>query len=170
MAFSVSKPWTLTSGDGLKTVYVQLMDAAGNPSIVYNNTIILDVTAPTLMITLPTSSSTHSTSSSTINLGGNASDNIVVTSVTWSNAATGESGTASGTTSWSMTGISLIPGSNIITVTAHDAAGNNVSATITVTYTPQQIPEFGAMPLVVIVLLAMVVLSGETKRKRRLSP
>lgn len=71
-----------------------------------------------------------------INLGGVASDDVGVTSVTWSNAATGVSGTASGSTSWSITGISLIRGSNTITVTAHDAAGNTGSAVIAVTYTP----------------------------------
>lgn len=66
-------------------------------------------------------------------LSGTASDNVAVDHVTWSNAATGASGTATGTTSWSVTGIVLNPGINVITATAFDAAGNSSSATLTVT-------------------------------------
>ena len=40
-------PWTLTGGDGTKTVYVQWRDSAGNWSTPVNDTIVLDATAPT---------------------------------------------------------------------------------------------------------------------------
>ncbi len=51
-AYSTSKSWTLASGDGTKTVYVQYSDNAGNISGSFNDTIILDATAPggTIMI------------------------------------------------------------------------------------------------------------------------
>jgi len=39
--------WTLTPGDGTKTVYVRFRDRAGNTSGVYSDTIVLDMTAPT---------------------------------------------------------------------------------------------------------------------------
>jgi hypothetical protein len=55
--------------------------------------------------------------------------------VTWSNDR-GGSGTATGSSSWSVTGITLQSGANIITVTGRDAAGNTGTATLTVTYTP----------------------------------
>jgi len=45
-AFASAKAWTLTSGDGLKTVYVQLADRAGNIRST-SDTITLDTTAPT---------------------------------------------------------------------------------------------------------------------------
>jgi hypothetical protein len=126
-----------------------------------------DTTPPACVITLPTSDPTFTTSLPLIGLGGSASDNVGVTSVTWYNAATGGSGTASGTTSWSITtNIPLVPGSNVITVTAHDAAGNTGSDTITVTYTTQ-IPEFGMMPLVVMVLMAVVVIAKEVRGKKK---
>ena len=48
----------------------------------------------------------------------------------------GGSGTATGTTSWSVSGIALLSGSNVLTVTARDAAGNTSTDTLTVTYTP----------------------------------
>lgn len=123
-----------------------------------------DTTPPTCAITTPTSNPTYTASLPTIGIGGSASDNVGVTSVTWYNAATGGSGTAYGTTSWSTTtNIPLAAGSNVITVTAHDAAGNVGTDTITVTYSVQ-IPEFGAMPFVVMAILAMVVLTRKAMR------
>ena len=94
-----------------------------------------DTQNPTVSITSPTSSSTYDTTSSTLSLGGSASDNVGVTTVTWTNSR-GGSGTASGTTSWSIGSVSLQSGTNIITVTARDAAGNTGTDTLTVTYTP----------------------------------
>jgi hypothetical protein len=62
-----------------------------------------------------------------------------VTQVTWSNSASG-SGTASGTTSWSRSGVALVIGTNVLTVTARDAAGNTGVATLTVTRTDATLP------------------------------
>ena len=99
-------------------------DAAGNTgddfiSVTYNS----DPIFPTVTITSPTSGSSYTSFTSPISIGGTAFDNIGVTSVTWTNDR-GGSGTCSGTTFWSSTGIVLYNGLNIITVTAHDAAGN----------------------------------------------
>jgi hypothetical protein len=44
--FSTVKNWTITAGDGIKTVYVTLRDPAGNRTVL-NATIRLDITAPT---------------------------------------------------------------------------------------------------------------------------
>jgi hypothetical protein len=57
-----------------------------------------------------------------------------VTQVSWSNSA-GGNGTASGTTAWSVASIALQPGTNVLTVTARDAASNVTTATLNVTYT-----------------------------------
>ena len=91
-----------------------------------------DTTPPTIAITAPTTASTYSTSSSPLTLGGTASDNVGVTQVTWANSR-GGSGTASGTTSWTASGIALQLGTNVLTVTAQDAAGNTATASLTVT-------------------------------------
>ncbi len=92
-----------------------------------------DNVAPTVAITTPTSGSTYSTTGTTLNLGGTASDDVAVTSVTWSNS-TGGSGTAIGTTSWTANGITLTAGLNTITVKAYDAFGNVGTDTLAVTY------------------------------------
>ncbi|MCJ7816588.1 MAG: hypothetical protein MUP55_01905, partial [Candidatus Aenigmarchaeota archaeon] len=93
-----------------------------------------DTQPPTIQITSPTSNPTYSASSSPVTVGGTASDNVSVTQVTWSNNR-GGSGTASGTTSWSVSGVTLQSGDNILTVTARDAAGNTGTDTLNVTYT-----------------------------------
>jgi len=93
-----------------------------------------DTNDPTVTITQPTSEGSYSTSQSTLSVGGSASDNIGVTSVTWINSL-GGSGTASGTDNWTISNVSLQEGDNVITVTAHDAAGNSGVDTLTVTYT-----------------------------------
>jgi hypothetical protein len=91
-----------------------------------------DTAAPTVTITTPTASATYTTSNPLLTLGGTASDNVGVTQVTWANSR-GGSGTATGTTSWTASGIALQFGTNVLTVTAQDAAGNTATASVTVT-------------------------------------
>jgi len=50
-AFSSIKSYTLPTGDGNKTVYVRLIDRAGNTTVIHNS-IILDTTAPTGTVTI----------------------------------------------------------------------------------------------------------------------
>ena len=52
-AYATTKAWTLTSGDGTKTVYVKFKDTAGNWSGAFSDTITLDTTAPGITITSP---------------------------------------------------------------------------------------------------------------------
>ena len=122
---------------GVNILTVTARDAAGNTSAavltVTNNA--PDTTAPVVTITTPTSAATTTVAATPITIGGTASDAVGVTQVTWVNSR-GGSGTATGTTSWSVAGIVLLTGSNVLTVTALDAAGNSSTATLTVTYTP----------------------------------
>lgn len=92
-----------------------------------------DTTPPVVTVTSPTSNPAYATSSSRLDIAGTASDNVSVAAVTWSNNR-GGSGRATGTTSWSVTGITLWPGSNVLTVTASDYAENTSSDTLTVDY------------------------------------
>jgi hypothetical protein len=94
-----------------------------------------DGVAPTVTITSPTANATFTTSAPTINLSGTASDVVGVASVTWADDHA-HSGTATGTTLWSISSIPLQSGSNVITVTATDLGGDTGTDTITVTYTP----------------------------------
>ncbi len=126
--------WSITGialQSGTNLITVVAYDAAGNTNKAAL-TVTYDATPPTVSITSPTSGSTYVTNVSSINLGGTASDSVGVTQVTWSNNR-GGSGTATGTTAWSITGIALQSGTNLITVVAYDAAGNTNKAALTVT-------------------------------------
>jgi hypothetical protein len=112
-----------------------------------------DTTLPTVNITGPTSSSAFSTSSNTIPLSGTAVDNVGVQQVTWVNDR-GGSGTAAGTGSWNAGSITVVDGTNNITVTARDAAGNVGSDTLTVTYTVTAPPPPPAPSVVLSALIA----------------
>ncbi|MDO8747827.1 MAG: hypothetical protein Q7J72_01775, partial [Candidatus Omnitrophota bacterium] len=133
-SYSESIDYTLSTGDGEKTIYVWYKDSANKVSTAASDLVTLDAIAPTVSITSPTSDSTYTSISSTISLSGSASDATSgIKSVSWSNSL-GGSGTASGTTSWSVSGISLQSGDNVITVTATDYAGKTATDTLTVTY------------------------------------
>jgi predicted secreted hydrolase len=118
---------------GNNVIRVTARDGVGNVGT-DTITVTYDATSPVCTITFPASAPSYVASSSVVDLGGTASDNVGVTTVAWSNAATGASGTASGTTSWVVLGVALAVGDNVITVTARDGAGNAGSDTITVTY------------------------------------
>ena len=130
--------WTISSvplqvGDNI--ISVTSYDVAGNSgSDTFTVTYTLpDTTNPAVTITSPTSASTYSTTEGAISIGGSASDNVGVTSVTWANNL-GGSGTASGTDTWTISSVPLQVGDNIISVTSYDVAGNSGSDTFTVNY------------------------------------
>ena len=137
--------WTLPGINlvsGSNIITIKAVDAAGNAKtlkITVNYTAsVVDTIAPTLAITTPTSSATYTTTSATLaTLSGTSSDSSGIQSVTWSNNR-GGSGTANGTTSWSVSGVALQSGVNILTVVATDASANQniTTKTLTVTYNP----------------------------------
>jgi len=90
-----------------------------------------DTTAPSLTITYP-AASVVSTAASTITFRGMATENVGVTSVTWSNS-TGTAGTATGTITWTAS-IPLSSGTNNIIFKAFDAAGNFAWRSVTVVH------------------------------------
>jgi len=126
----------ITLSEGKNLITVTAIDDAGNTStdiltIMYT---ISDTTAPVITINSPTTASTHRVKSDNINISGTASDEVGVTQVLWSNSK-GGSGTATGTSKWSVTGIDLTEGKNVITVQASDESGNTALDTLTVAYT-----------------------------------
>ncbi|MGH7491012.1 MAG: right-handed parallel beta-helix repeat-containing protein [bacterium] len=81
-----------------------------------------------VIITAPTSSPNFQTTSRLLTLGGTAADNRAVTGVAWANLTTGASGVAAlspspQNLSWSAPNIPLIPGQNLISLTANDGEG-----------------------------------------------
>ncbi|PYM92880.1 MAG: hypothetical protein DME04_13985 [Candidatus Rokuibacteriota bacterium] len=121
---------------GTNLITVTARDAAGNSAaVIFSATLIVaDIVPPTVAITSPTSSPSYDTGNALLSIGGTAADNVGVVEITWTNSR-GGGGTASGTTSWAVNGMVLRPGTNVLTVTARDAAGNTATATLTITLT-----------------------------------
>ncbi|MCI0504628.1 MAG: Ig-like domain-containing protein [Gammaproteobacteria bacterium] len=99
--------------------------------------------SPVVIITAPSADPNYTAGTGTITIAGTATDDTGVTEVSWTNSA-GGAGTASGTTTWSYSGLQLQNGTNIITVTARDSSNNSSTDVITVSYdaanvTPPQI-------------------------------
>ena len=117
--------WTLTAGDGAKTVYAWYKDSVGNASAVpYSDSIILDTTIPVLTITKPVDGAIVSNPALTVT--STATDANGVTSVTVNGTvATLATGIYSGS-------VTLAIGSNSINVIATDSAGNPATVTRTV--------------------------------------
>ncbi len=72
-AYAVSKTFTLPAGDGNKTVYVKYYDKAGNASLVYSKSILLDTTRPTGVININSGAAYASSRSVILNLSGSDS-------------------------------------------------------------------------------------------------
>jgi len=89
-----------------------------------------DTTSPILTITVPTSSINYTTSDAFVTLGGSASDDGRIVSVQWLSDR-GASGNATGTDNW-IASVPLVGGTNTITVSARDEAGNVSSRSIVV--------------------------------------
>jgi len=128
---SLNRLTNVNYGNGAVIGYTY--DVAGN-RLTYSGVVTNDAAAPTIAIANPTSGPTFVTTNATINLSGTASDNTGVSLITWVNYGSGFIGTASGTTSWSISSIQLQPGANDIWLTAFDLAGNEAYAALTVTY------------------------------------
>jgi hypothetical protein len=93
-----------------------------------------DTSLPTVSITGPTTSDSYVTSAAVLDISGTAGVNAAIVQVTWTNDR-GESGTVTGTSSWTAS-VPLAMGPNDITVTATDAAGNIATAVLTVKRRP----------------------------------
>ena len=93
-----------------------------------------DTTPPTITLTSP-SARRLITSATLLTVFGTTHDRGGVATVRWTNDH-GNTGIATGTTNWVIEGITLQAGTNILTITAQDAAGNTGRTTLTVTYVP----------------------------------
>lgn len=90
-----------------------------------------DGTGPAVKFTSPAGPSVTATDA-TIALAGTATDGDGVAAVVFQNLTNNTSGSATGTTAWTIPSVSLAPGPNTIVVTAVDSLGNPGSATLAV--------------------------------------
>lgn len=128
-----------------ETAYTVIGNRGGSSNSDSSNS---DTTPPSIVITIPTEENNYIADSPTITLGGTASDNKSVSSVSYSvYQSVGESvyqtvyGTATGTLEWLIPSLQLYEGENLVTVTAADSSGNTASDTISIIYVvPDTVP------------------------------
>src|SRR6185369_1493638 len=89
--------WTASPplAPGVNTITITATDTVGRTGTA-RLTITYDPTPPSVAITYPTSDTLFLSTLTPLALGGAASDNLAIQSVTWQNTTTGESGLASG--------------------------------------------------------------------------
>jgi len=124
----------LASGINILTVIAR--DAAGNSTSAVVTVSYVppvgDSIAPFLQIVDP-AGPTASSAAASMTLSGLAADDTELGTIVWVNGATGASGSALGLSSWSAV-VPLVPGANVVTITAFDTAGNSTSQLVTVTF------------------------------------
>jgi hypothetical protein len=76
--------------------------------------VTLDTRAPVIAIAAPTSAAAFNTNESVLSVAGAANDDSSIAEVTWS-IAQGRSGTATGTTAWSIASLPMRVGLNTLT-------------------------------------------------------
>lgn len=124
---------------GENVISVAARDSAGNTAT--DSIIVTCKNAglqPTISITSPTSDPKYDTTSSVVSLGGSASDVSGIARVEWFSNR-GYSGVCTGTTSWSVAGIPVASGPNVITVVAVTNTGLQASDSIIVSDPPPTI-------------------------------
>lgn len=121
--YAAAKPWTLTTGNGTKTVYIKFKDATGNESSVLSDTIVLDTTAPSLSVNWPLQDTFTKDANLTVTGQTDSSATLKVNNQV-------VSANADGTFSKQVT---LSSGENTLTVTSQDSAGNVTTETRKVT-------------------------------------
>lgn len=134
--YATTLPWTLTAGDGTKTVSVQYRDAANNVSTTATDTITLttpDTTPPTGTVSINGGAASTDTTAVTLTLS--ASDNVGVTDMRIANGAdpSGASWQPYATSlPWTLT---AGDGTKTVSVQYRDAANNiSTAATDTIDY------------------------------------
>lgn len=103
--FSTSKSVNLTSGDGLKTVYIKVRDDVGNESAQVSDTITLNTTVPVVTITGPDKSKISKVTgfnTSIINFTSDVEFEEYKVCVVPQNNSTQDAGTVIGTTNGSI--------------------------------------------------------------------
>jgi hypothetical protein len=116
------------------SVYVEHLTPPNYPHLLSDDGGSADVTDPEVIITAPTSGATFSTGVSPLTtLAGTCSDDVAVSSVSWSSNR-GGSGAATGTTTWSVASITLQAGDNVLTVTCTDSSSNTHEDALTVSF------------------------------------
>jgi PKD repeat protein len=155
-----TKSWTLTSGDGAKTVYYQIAD---NQGFVYtcSSTITLDETKP--VANAGPNRTVRSGSEVTFN-ASDCTDNMGIVNYEWD---FGDGTTATGKT---VTYTYSSSGTYTVTLTIQDVAGNIATSSATATVATDAIPEFPSAAVTLLILVVTLMASVVYQRRKLRKP
>jgi hypothetical protein len=127
-------PFTLSAGDGVKTVYAWAKDRNRSLSARVSDTTRLDTTAPTATLTAP---ATTSAATLTATVGGGDGTGSGITRYALVLGTTAPAARSADWVASASASVILNVGSNTVSAFTRDAAGNvSAAATRTVVYTP----------------------------------
>jgi PKD repeat protein len=154
---SATKTWTLSTGDGEKTVYYQIRDSAGSLTS-YSGSITLDTTNPSA--NAGQNRTVYAGSTVTLD-ASNCVDSAGIVSYLWD--------FGDGTTGTGMTTNHTYAntGTYSAKLTVQDSAGNTASSTVAITVQANVIPEFP--PVFALFSMLAVTLLAAMVRKKGLS-
>ena len=147
-SLNVTAPGAFTVPAGVKSVSVDIpVESVASPETAVLTAMVNGVvktasltveasrSVPTIELQQPVTADTYLSTQPTLSLSGAAapSTGAALTEVIWSNDR-GGSGTAKGTTSWSIESVTLLPGENTVTIQTTDSLGKTGSASLLVTY------------------------------------
>jgi hypothetical protein len=154
---SPTREWTLTAGEGEKTVFYQIMDNVGFTSS-FSDSVFVDVTRPVANA----GQDRTVTAGAPVTLDADSStDNSGIASYSWD---FGDGTTGTGRT---VTHTYTDSGTYTATLSVQDAAGNTAISSVTLTVESPAIPEFPpfvAIPLMLMLMLMFVVVKKKTLR------
>jgi hypothetical protein len=156
----MANPTHTYTNSGLFSVSLTVLGPGGSNSIIQSNLVTIpDIQGPTLVIISPSNNATIS--SPHVSISGTATDNGTgnngVSSVTVNGVtATGDNASGTYAANWSVT-ITLLPGTNSISVVAKDGLNNSTQITLTLTYLPDTRP-----PAITVQPTNETVLTGNT--------
>ncbi len=136
--YGTSKPWTLSSGDGNKIVYVKYRDSVGNVCVPQQAGITLDTTGPLGSILIVEAPVTGST---TVHMTLNAADGAMVSGMSLQNNLDAPSAMAY--VSSVLWNLPAVAGTHTVSVSFIDSIGNrsaSYSATIMLDLSPPTTP------------------------------
>jgi len=136
-AYSTTKTWTLTTGNGKKTVYVKFSDKLNNWSSAYSDTInLVTAQAPAAPVINTVTTPTNKNSQT---ISGTKTADATEIIITCANITIGQVNLASSTT-WNCALSNLKEGNNAISVKAKNAAGLESTSVTTAIVLDTQAP------------------------------
>lgn len=132
VAIGATKAWSLSSGDGTKTVYMMLKDDQGNTSDTYSDTIILDTIAPTGTVSINNGAVHTNTTGVTLNVTSDDGTGVGGIEMRFSNDDNEWSGSV-----WeAFTSNDIVSAEGTHQLVVTDEAGNSTNVNFTIDKTP----------------------------------